>query len=384
MTELRKSSEGSVETKEIGVGVLGYGMMGKAHSHAYKDAAALLCSTIVPKLVSICGRSEAGVSEVARRFGFKRFYVNWKDVVKDPEVDIIDNTLPNDSHCEPLIEAVEMEKHVFCEKPLARNYEEALRIYRAVRNSGVVHGMGFNCRWIPAIRQAKKLIEEGQLGRVQAFHGEYKQDYGINLPWNWRVRKEKAGYGALGDIGSHIIDLARFLVGDVERIFGISKTFTNERPLPEDASRNGPVDVDDMSMALLDFENGVIGSVVASWSYIGRNNLLAFEIYGEQGAIEFNLERINELQVYNREKDDGFKRILVSDGIHPYYATWWPKGELLGTGDIYTLEIYEFLKAVAANKEFSPSFYDGVVNCAIMDSISKSMLDGKWIRIPRP
>lgn len=389
MSKRRKLDDGSTKTKEIGVGVLGYGMMGKAHSQAYKNAATLSRSTIVPKLVSICGRTEARVREVARGFGFKNFCTDWKNVTRDPEVEIIDNTLPTDSHCEPLIEAVEMGKHVICEKPLARNYEEALRMYKAVRKSGVVHGIGFNYRWVPAIRQAKKLIDEGYLGKIMTFHGGYKQDYGISLPWNWRVRREKSGYGALGDLGSHILDLARFLVGDVKKIFGMSKTFVKERPLPGNESKTGPVDVDDTSMALLDFEDGAIGSIVASWSHLGRTNSLYFEIYGSEGAIKFNLERLNELQVYgaraHKEDDEcGFKRIFISGDIHPYYVFWWPKGELLGTGDIYTIEIYEFLKSISENKEFTPDFYDGVINCAIMDSIIRSGREGKWVKIPSP
>lgn len=387
MSNIRKPEDVSTEIKEIGVGILGYGMMGKAHSHAYKDAATLSHSKIVPNLVSICGRTEARVREVARGFGFRRFYTDWKHVIRDPEVEIVDNTLPTDSHCEPLIEAMEMGKHVICEKPLARNYAEALRMYRAARKFGVVNGVGFNYRWVPAIRQAKKLIDEGYLGKIMTFHGGYKQDYGIRLPWNWRVRREKSGYGALGDIGSHILDLARFLVGDVERIFGMSKTFFTERSLPGDESKKGPVDVDDTSMALLDFKNGAIGSIVASWSHLGRTNSLYFEIYGSERTMKFNLERLNELQVYSEDKkygECGFKRIFVSDDVHPYYAYWWPKGELLGTGDIYTIEIYEFLKSIAENDGFTPNFYDGVINCSIMDSIMTSVKEGKWVKIPYP
>jgi len=376
----------TIKSREIGVGVLGYGMMGIAHSHGYQAVSMLYKAPVVPKLVAICGRTEDKVLQAANRLGYKRFYRDWGALIKDPEVEVVDNTLPPNYHYEPSIEAIENGKHIICEKPLARSYEEALEMYRAAERSGVVHATAFNYRWLPAVIKAKKMIEEGYIGKPMQFHGTYLQDYALDPsdPLTWRFRREEAGYGALGDLGSHILDLARFLMGETKRVCAISRTFTQERPLPSESTDKGKVDVDDISVALLDFENGAVGCIETSWSCSGRKNSLCFEVHGSEGAISFDLERLNELHVYDHEENSdnrGFKRIIVSGDVHPYYSFCWPLGELLGTGDLYTIEIAAFLESASKNRHFVPSFYDGLMSCAIMDSIVKSAQNGKWVEV---
>lgn len=373
--------------REIGIGVLGYGMMGIAHSHGYQAVSMLYNAPIVPKLVAICGRTEDKVRQAANSLGYQKFYRDWGALIKDPEVEVVDNTLPPNYHCKPSIEAAENGKHIICEKPLARSYEEALEMYRVAERSGVVHAIAFNYRWLPAVIKAKKMIEEGYLGKPMQFHGTYLQDYALDPknPLTWRFHREDGGYGALGDLGSHIIDLARFLMGEAKRVCAISRTFTQERPLPSEPTEKGKVDVDDISVAMLDFENGALGCIETSWSCSGRKNSLCFEIHGSEGAIRFDLERLNELQVYDHEEDPddrGFKTVMVFGDLHPYYSFCWPLGELLGTGDLYTIEIEAFLESASENRRFVPSFYDGLMNCAIMDSIVKSAQNGKWVEIP--
>jgi len=286
------------EIKEIGVGMLGYAFMGKAHTNAFiKMPIFFYPPPAKPKLVAIFGRSEAKVREAARRFGYKKYYTSWEGLIKDPEVEIVDNGLPNNMHHDPCILAAEQGKHIICEKPLARTGKEAEEMYRAAEKAGIKHMTAFNYRFVPAIRFAKQLIDEGYIGKILQFRGVYLQEWIMdpNFPLVWRLRRDIAGSGALGDLGSHVIDLARFLVGEIDSVTGILKTFIEERPLPEDPSKKGKVDVDDAFIAIVKFSNGAIGSIEATRFAAGRKNYQRIEIHGSEGSIVFNLERLNEL-----------------------------------------------------------------------------------------
>lgn len=375
------------EIKEIGVGMLGYAFMGKAHTNAFiKMPIFFYPPPARPKLVAIFGRTESKVKEAAIRYGYKKYYTDWRELVKDPEVEVVDNGLPNNVHKDPCVMAAELGKHVICEKPLARNAKEAEEMYRAVEKAGVKHMVAFNYRFVPAIRLAKQLIDEGYIGKILQYRAVYLQEWIMdpNFPLVWRLRKEIAGSGALGDLGAHILDLARFLVGEIDSVSGLMKTFIDERPLPEDPSKKGKVDVDDAFIALLKFSNGAIGSVEASRFCAGRKNYERVEIHGTEGTIVFNLERLNELEVYtNRDPPDrrGFKTILVTESIHPFYDKWWPHGHIIGWEHTFVHEIYHFFNAVVNDESIEPwgaTFYDGLRNNQIMDAIARSAETGKW------
>ncbi|MCD6341706.1 MAG: Gfo/Idh/MocA family oxidoreductase [Thaumarchaeota archaeon] len=380
-------AEAAKEVREIGVGMLGYAFMGKAHTNAFiKMPIFFYPPPAKPKLVAIFGRTEDKVREAAKRYGYRKYYTDWKALIKDPEVEVLDNGLPNHMHHDPCIMAAELGKHVICEKPLARNAKEAEEMYRAVEKAGVKHMVAFNYRFVPAIRLAKQLIDEGYIGKILQFRGVYLQEWIMdpNFPLVWRLRKDVAGSGALGDLGSHVIDLARFLVGEINSVTGLLKTFIEERPLPEDPSKKGKVDVDDAFIALVKFSNGVIGSIEATRFAAGRKNYQRIEIHGSEGTIVFNLERLNELEVYtNKEplEKRGFKTILVTEAVHPFYDKWWPHGHIIGWEHTFVHEIHHFFDAVVNDKPIEPwgaTFYDGLRANKIMDAIEKSAQTGKW------
>jgi predicted dehydrogenase len=312
---------------EIGIGMLGYAFMGKAHSNAYKKIPYIFWPPpAIPKLVAICGRDESKVSEAARRYGYSKYYTDWKRLVKDPEVQLFDNGTPTDLHAAPSIEAAEYGKHVLCEKPLARSAKEAKPMIEAVRRAHVKQMVGFNYRFIPAIQLARKLIQEGKLGRIYHFHGRYLQEWIMdpNFPLVWRLRKNVAGHGALGDIGSHVIDLAHYLVGNISNVTAITRTFIEERPLENDPTKRGKVDVDDAFESIVEFENAAIGHISATRFGAGRKNYQHIEIYGDNGSILFNLEKLNELQVHLRNHDikdlaPSYHDTLVTESYHPYW-----------------------------------------------------------------
>lgn len=379
------------EKKRIGIGMLGYGFMAKAHAQAYRNLPLFFPSLpLTPELTAICGRTEAKVKEAAKNFGFKRYYTNWDNLVKDDEVKIIDNVAPPNLHFGPSITSVEMDKHIFCEKPLALDYDEALSMYKATRKTNVRHGTAFNYRFLPAVRLAKKLIEEKYVGNIIQFRGTYTEDWGHfarNHPLTWRFQRKKSGYGVLGDLGSHLLDLGRFLVGEIRGVCGQSETFVKKRTISENSNKTAKVDVEDTCTVLLKFDNKALGSIEASNIFAGEKNHLMFEIYGDEGGIKFDLNKLNELEICSTEEDfekQGYRVIRVTEpDAHPYFSCLWPVGFNLGLAESYLIEIYEFLNSIAENKEFKPSFYDGAVNCLIMDTIEESFESKKWEKVPK-
>jgi predicted dehydrogenase len=373
--------------KDIGVGMLGYAFMGKAHSNAYQRMPFFFYPPPArPRLVAICGRNKQAVEEAARRYGYARAVTDWKQVVTDPEVQLLDNGLPNNLHFDPCIEAAENGKNVLCEKPLAMNHAEAKKMYEAAEKAKIKHMTGFNYRFIPAIQFARDLILRGEIGKVLQFRGVYLQEWIMDpkFPLVWRLRKDVAGAGALGDLGAHVLDLARFLVGEVSQVCGMTKTFIGERPLPDDPKRTGKVDVDDAFISLLKFSNGAVGSVEASRFCAGRKNFQRIEIHGSEGTINFNLERLNELEIYKTSDpadERGFKMISVTESIHPYYDRWWPHGHIIGWEHAMVHEVYHLIKCIVDDESVAPlgaTFYDGMKNNQIMDAIVRSSERGAW------
>jgi len=321
---------------EIGVGMLGYAFMGKAHSNAFKKLPYMMYPPVaIPKLIAIAGRNHDAVQEAARRYGYETYYTDWHELVADPRVQLFDNGGPNNLHAEPCIAAARAGKHIICEKPMARSTAEARAMLDAVTTAGVKHAVAFNYRFVPAIRQAYELIHSGALGEIYHFRAVYLQEWIIDPGFEliWRLQKDLAGSGALGDLGAHIIDLARFLVGEPKSVMGLTKTFISERPLPGGKGR-GKVDVDDAFQALVEFQNGAVGTLEASRFAPGRKNHQVLEINGSKGSLQFNLERFNELDVFWKDsaprETHGFTNVLVTEAYHPFYANWWPHGHIIG------------------------------------------------------
>ncbi|MEM2410288.1 MAG: Gfo/Idh/MocA family oxidoreductase [Thermofilaceae archaeon] len=381
----------SGEPRRIGVALLGYAFMGKAHSHAYKAVPHFFHPPpAIPELVVIYGRHEDRVREAARNYGFKRYTTDWRAAVRDPEVEIVDNSLPNNMHLEPTLEALEAGKHVLCEKPLARNAEEARVLRDAARRAKVKTMVAFNYRFVPAVQLARQLVKSGVLGRIYHFRARYLQDWLVNpsAPLTWRLRAEEAGSGPLGDLGSHIIDLARFLVGEITAVTGVVRTFIEERPLAEDPSKRGRVTVEDAFSATAEFENGAIGTLEASRFATGRKNYNNFEINGEHGSIEFNLERLNELRVYLREWEEkgltGWGTVLVTERRHPYIDRYWPPGHIIGWEHTFINEVYHFLNCIVKDEDVAPigaTFEDGYRCNVIMDAILESARTGRRVHV---
>jgi predicted dehydrogenase len=370
------------EAPEIGVGMLGYDFMGKAHSNAYiKIPYMMYPPPAIPRLVAICGRDEEAVAEAAQRYGYESHYTDWRKMLENDRIQLFDNGGPNNVHAEPTIAAAQAGKHVFCEKPLARTAEEAKEMLDAADKAGVRHMVAFNYRFVPAIRQARELIQSGALGQIYHFRAVYLQEWIMahqKQSMVWRLEKELAGSGAIGDLGAHIIDLGRYLVGEFKSVSALTRTFIQERPL-SDGSGTGKVDVDDAFVATVEFENGAIGTLEATRFAAGRKNHEAIEINGEKGSIYFNLERLNELDVYwvgeEPRETRGFHNVLISESHHPWWDYWWPHGHMIGWEHTFVHELTHFLDCIANEKDVAPhgaTFKDGYRAAVVCDAILKS------------
>jgi predicted dehydrogenase len=356
---------------QIGVGMLGYAFMGKAHSNAFKKITYMTWPPpLVPRLVSIAGRNEEAVRNAAERYGYERWTTDWHDLVSDPEIGLFDNGGPNSLHAEPTIAAAEAGKHVLCEKPLGRTADESYEIWRRVAATGVKHLCAFNYRFVPANRLARDMIEAGELGEIRHFRGRYLQDWGDDPSLDtWRFHADEAGSGALGDLGAHVVDLARSLVGEFATVSGLAKTFLPGR------------EVDDAIEAAVTFDNGAVGTIEATRLALGRRNALQWEINGTKASLAFDMERLNELQVFRADGDRarGFKTVLVSEPDHPWWDFWWPPGHIIGWGETFVHEIYHLLKAIAENGEVGPvgaTFEDGYRAAEVCDAIVRSSETG--------
>ena len=369
------------EAPHVGIGMLGYAFMGKAHSNAYKKIPYMMYPPpAIPDLVAICGRDADGVAEAAKRYGYQRYYTDWHELVADDEVVIFDNGAPNSAHMAPTIAAAEAGKHIFCEKPLGRSPEESKAMWDAATRAGVKHMVGFNYRFLPAIRLARELIESRKLGRIYHYRATYLQEWVLphyHTPMTWRLEKDVAGCGALGDLGTHLIDLGRYLVGEVETVAAMTRIFTEHRPTADGSV--GTVEIDDAFVASVAFANGAIGTLEATRFAAGRKNHEIIEVNGEYGSIEFDLERLNELNVYWVDSEpkttQGFANVKVSEPTHPWWSNWWPQGHMIGWEHSFIHELTHFADCVANDREVGPygaTFEDGYradcVSAAILES----------------
>ncbi|GAB5428902.1 MAG: Gfo/Idh/MocA family oxidoreductase [Devosia indica] len=386
--------------RKLNVAMIGGGFMGKAHAMAYAAMPMFFWPAPAIPVRKVVVDVNQEMAETARdRFGFEEASADWRAVVARPDIDIIDICTPNNSHAEIAIAAAKAGKHIICEKPLARTGEESKTMLDAVQASGSIHMVAFNYRRTPAVALAKKLIEEGRIGDILNFRGTYLQDWSADpdSPLSWRFQKSVAGSGTVGDIGTHVVDFARYLVGEIASVNALVKTHIATRPKQaggvdklgvgggDKNAERGPVDVDDEMLTMLRFSNGAIGSIEATRNAYGRNNFLTFEIHGTKGSLAFNYERRDELQVmFADDVGDarGFRTVYTGPA-HPYGSGLWPIPALgIGYGETKIVECYDLCTAIVTGEQPSPNFEDGYRIALIADAILASGESGQWVDIP--
>lgn len=381
--------------KKMNIGMVGYKFMGKAHSNAYKSVGMFFDLDADLEMKAICGRDENGVREAAQKFCWASYETDWRKLVERPDIDLVDVNAPSDAHKDIVIAAAKAGKHVYCEKPLALSLKDAREMLQAVKQAGVRHAIGFNYRFLPAVQLAKQIIGEGRLGEIHHYRATYLQDWLVDpeFPLAWRLKKEVAGSGAHGDLNSHCIDLARFLIGEFDEVIGQCRTFIKQRPIPasmtglsaSSKSREmGEVTVDDATSFLCTFKNGAVGNFEATRFATGWKNGQTFEIYGSKGSIRWNLERMNELEVYFVDDPahiQGFRTILATEPVHKYAGNWWPAGHIIGYEHSFTHFVYEFVQSIVHETPFLPDFEDGVKCQQVLEAVEKSVVERRWVKV---
>ncbi|WP_425271993.1 Gfo/Idh/MocA family protein [Micromonospora violae] len=382
--------------------MVGYAFMGAAHSQAWRTVNRVYDLPARARMALICGRDTAKVADAADRLGWDAYTTDWRDLINRDDIDVVDICTPGDSHAEIALAALAAGKHVLCEKPLANTVEEARAMTAAAdvaRAAGVRSMCGFNYRRVPAVTMMRQLVADGRLGVIRHVRATYLQDWIVDpqFPLVWRLQKDRAGSGALGDIGAHIIDLTQFVTG--QRISGVSavtETFVKERPLPAESSGlaatadggtapTGQVTVDDAAVFVARLDGGALATYEASRFATGRKNALRVEINGSLGSVVFDLERLNELEFYDATRpttEQGFSRILVTEGEHPYMSAWWPPGHIIGYEHSFTHEMRDFIEAVATDVDPTPSFSDALQVQLVLDAVARSAeLGSSWAEV---
>ena len=379
--------------KKLNIGLVGYQFMGKAHSNAYRQVNKFFADMEVePVLKALCGRNEERVAAAAKKFGFESYETDYHALLARDDIDLIDVVTPGNSHAEIAIAAARAGKMVICEKPLANTVPEAEAMVRAVNESGVPNAVCFNYRRVPAIALAKKMIDEGRLGRIYHFRGTYLQDWIVdpNMPLVWRLQGDIAGSGSHGDLNAHLIDTAHYLVGPITEVSGMLDTFIKQRPkLAESddrlggkaSSEMGEVTVDDSSIFIARFQSGAVGTFEATRMAPGRKNYNRWEINGEKGSIVFNMERMNELEYYDAgDPADvrGFRVIQTTDNPHPYTSNYWPAGHIIGYEHTFINFMHDVLGDFAAGRATHPDFEDGLACQKVLDAVDRSSTNRTW------
>lgn len=374
--------------KKLNIGLIGAGFMGKAHSNALRQVPAFFPELeYQPVMKTICSapRDEAQARELQKRFGWEQLSLDWKAVVEDPEIDAVDISVPGAMHCEVAIAAAKAGKHIFCEKPFSATMEEANAMYSAVNETGVYHLVNFCYRRVPAVELARELIEEGRIGEIFSFNGFYQQDWAIDpeMPLAWRMEMKNVGPGP-GEAGSHICDIARMLAGDFDSVADGGAVFIKERKTPADPNVRAAVTSNDDDVFISRFKSGALGVFHTSRVSSGRRNQLMFEINGSKGSIRFELERLNELQVFYREGREcleGFKTILVNNSQQKYEGRWWPSGHIIGWEHLFTHQYAEFLTAIQQNRQPKPNFLDGLKNQQVIIALGIADNEKRWVSV---
>jgi predicted dehydrogenase len=371
--------------KQINIGIIGTQFMGKAHSNAYRQVSPFFDISVEPYLHTACGRNKEALKEFSQKFGWRHTETNWEKVIKDENIDIVDISTPNDMHKPIVIAAAQADKHILCEKPFALDFEEAKEMYLEAKEAGLIHMMVFNYRFVPAILLAKQMIEEGKIGKIHHFNAVYYQDWLVDpeFPLTWRQDAKASGSGAHGDMNAHLVDLARFLVGEFAAVCGLQNIFVKERPNASGKGR-GPVTTDDACSFQAEFENGALGSFISTRYANGRKNFLRLEIFGSKGSLIFNLERMNELEYFSGEEDpnyQGFRNMLVTESHQPYIKAWWPPGHIIGWEHTFVHLVKTLVEGVAEGKAVKPDFYDGLKCQQVLDAVVESAKKKIWIDI---
>ncbi len=384
-------------TRSLNVGIVGYKFMGRAHSNAFRKAPRFFGGDVRCNLKVACGRHGPSLERFAAEWGWEETETSWEKLVDRDDIDLIDIASPTDTHRDIVVAAARAGKHVLCEKPMALNAAEAREMYEAVRAAGVKHLIGHNYRRVPAVRYARKLIDDGRIGDIYHWRGAYLQDWIVDprFPLTWHLRREVAGYGPHADLNSHSVDLARYLVGEIRTVSCTMATFIKERPLPAAenepafeaaaAEGTGRVTVDDASFMVVEFASGALGSFEASRFASGRKNQNSFEIYGSKGSLRLDLERLNELEFYSREDAAelrGFKTILVTEPGHPYIGSWWPPGHTIGYEHTFVHEVVDFVRSIHKGEGIEPDLYDGLRCMEVLDAGARSAKEGRRIDVP--
>ncbi|WP_350275326.1 Gfo/Idh/MocA family oxidoreductase [Kribbella sp. HUAS MG21] len=383
----------------LGIGLIGYAFMGAAHSQAWRSAPRFFDLPLDPAMNVLCGRNAEAVQAAATKLGWKDTETDWRKLLGRDDVQLVDVCTPGDSHAEIAIAALEAGKHVLCEKPLANTVEEAEAMTaaaEAAKARGIRSMVGFTYRRVPAIALARQLVAEGKLGTIRHVRAQYLQDWIADpeAPLSWRLDKEKAGSGALGDIGAHIIDLTQYITGDtIGEVSARLETFVKERPVAAEHSglagtagtERGPVTVDDAAVFLATFRSGALGVFEATRFATGRKNGIRIEINGSLGSLAFDFEDMNLLHFYDATEDSrtaGFRRVLATEPVHPYVAAWWPPGHLLGYEHGFTHQVVDLVTAIAEDADPEPSFADGLRVQRVLAAVEASAASRQWQEIP--
>ena len=384
------------------VAMIGYGFMGAAHSQAWRTAPRVFDLPVDVEMAVVVGRSAGAVADAAAKWGWAESATDWREVIARDDIDLVDIVTPGDTHGEIAIAALDAGKHVLCEKPLANTVTEAEAMADAAERAsarGIRSMVGFTYRRVPAVTLMRDLIARGRIGRVQQVRASYRQDWLVDpeMPLGWRLQKEHAGSGALGDLGAHAIDLAQFVTGqDLASVSGVLETTVRERPVQGSGSGlsgtagegRGPVTVDDVAIFTGRFASGVLASFEATRFATGRKNALAIEVSGDRGALAFDFEDLNVLRYYDRTAPNevqGFTRIVVTEPEHPYVAAWWPAGHMLGYEHGFSHQVKDLVEAIADGADPHPTFAEGLQVQRVLDAVEESSAhDSKWVGVADP
>ncbi len=383
-------------SSDVNVGIIGTGFMCVAHSFGLRNCVPVWNTARRPVMKCVASRREESAMEAAKTQGWQEYSTDWRTMVRRDDIDLVDICTPNFMHVENVLEAAAAGKDIICEKPMANDLEGARKMLKAVKEAGVNAMCGFTYRQAPAVKLAKRMIESGELGEIRHVRAAYLQDFIMDpqFPLIWRLKKENAGSGALGDIGAHITDMARFLVGDIASVSGTLETFIRERPKETPAggakltdragsSEMGQVTVDDASIWCARFANGAIGTFEATRFAGGRKNYNSFEINGSKGSIAWNFEDMNYLKYWRAGEGavQGFRDVLATTENTPGFENWWPDGHIIGYGECFVNEIKEMMDAIEENRDPEPGFEDGVKCQAVLDAVARSDEDRCWVNV---